>query len=104
MNNFTVHTKSSKYHISAKERDEMLIAGEIEPIGAKDYRYIGKPRIFTSLQSLQFQPKLSPSERVRYIEGNFIVQRGDKRYYERALETANGLALRLQSQLCPSSS
>jgi hypothetical protein len=96
MNKFTVHYKAGKRHIKAKERDELLIAGEIEPINALEYRYIAKPRILTSFQALA-NLNLKPQRPVhRYLGLSCIFELAGKRRTERE-ETPEGLAIRLQT-------
>lgn len=97
MNNFTVHTKSSKYHISAKERDELLIAGDIERISDTEFRHIAKPRIYNSLQGLaDWKPRRSGPIK-RYIGLSCIFEFAGKRRIEHEF-SPDDAAIRLQRQ------
>lgn len=98
MNKFTVHYKSSKRHIKASERDELLLTGQIEPIGDREYRYVQpQVRVFTNLQAIaDLKIKPQPIDQRRYLPGSFIFEFNDQRIRE-LMETPSGMEIRLQT-------
>lgn len=99
MNKLTLHFKSSKRHMKASERDELLLSGEIEPISATEYRYIAKPRILNSFQALANLKLTKPAADTGFLEGHFIIERAGKR--SRDIQAKPGqleIQLRLQAQ------
>jgi hypothetical protein len=94
MQRFTVvYPDKSRQKVSAARRDELIAAGLVRKDG-ESYRYTGEAKTLHSLSDLaQLAPEASWDGR-RYLPGQFIVESGRKRFFER-LETPEGLALRI---------
>lgn len=92
-----IYPDHSRAHINLEERDALLASLRIRKIDEHRYAYVALAQISRSFSNLgelreRFQP-LKPIK--RYLEGQFTIQLGEKRFTER-LETAEGLAIRIQ--------
>ena len=95
---FLIHyPDGSKEQVSAAEKEQMLLAGDLRVIDSNRFQFITKPLVFGSFAELA-KLTLRPSEvRRRFLPGQFTVELRGKRYRER-LETPEGMACRLANE------
>ena len=101
-----VYPDGSKKNVSAFDREQMLLAGEIKKDGdnANRYRFVAQAKsvtvqTFKSFRELANLGPLTPAQREylqRHYPGLFIFEIGEESFVE-IMESAEGLALRLPS-------
>ena len=94
-----IYADRSRAHIETAERDSLLVAGRIRKLNNFTYEYLPIKQIsktFTNLAAIRdrFEP-LAPVKRV--LPGSFVFELGQIRLFEHGLETADGMAVRLQT-------
>jgi len=86
----------SKGNISASEREHMLLAGEIQAIDDRTYKFIGKPIVLHSfLELARIIPGIEVNLLRRFYPGMFVWELGGKRNRE-LLESPEAMALRMR--------
>lgn len=88
--------------MSAIERDQMLLAGELRKMDANRYEFIGQNktvtvRSFADLGDVKNKLRMGPETLKRFLEGSFIWEHGDERMRE-LLETPEMMAFRLTEE------
>jgi len=93
-----LYPDGSRAHISATERNELLLTSRIQKLDSFRYTYTAQPRVFKSFQALeplkQQVQAIGPVR--RFLEGHFIFEFKERRQRE-LLETPEGMAIRLQT-------
>lgn len=96
---FLIHyPDGSKEQVDLAERDALILRGQIQPIDANRYQFIGECMRLHAMQDLErLLPIVSKGYRQEpdYYPGLFIWQLGDKKRRER-LESAEAVAIRVR--------
>lgn len=95
-----LYPDGSRKHISAIERDALMLAREIKFLAPQKYKFIGQVKTFHSfaaLGELKLKLEHSPEFR-RYLSGSYIwVDPQGMRHNER-METVEAMELRLEQR------
>lgn len=88
----------SRKHVSAIERDALVLTREIKFIAPQKYKFIGQVKTFHSFAAIgELKTKLQDStEFRRYLSGSFIVVDRDGARHHEMLETPEAMQLRLE--------
>lgn len=81
-------------HVSREIRDSLLASLLIREVGFQKYRYVAAPVVLHSLAELS-KISIATDPARRFIAGGFIVEYKGHRQYETALETPEGMTIRL---------
>lgn len=93
-----IYPDRSKKHVDAAERDQMLLAGELQHVDQNSYKWVGEVKTYHSFADLEaLRGRLVQSTTLRrFLPGSFIVEYprrlGGKRVRE-LLQTPEAMAL-----------
>lgn len=101
-----IYPDRSKKHVDAFERDQMLLAGELQRVDQNSYKWVGEVKTFHTFADLAgLRDKLTLSTTLRrFLPGQFTIEHprrlGGQREHER-LQTPEAMKVELERRGMP---